>query len=543
MSQAQDLTLALFAPGMSIMHRAGLGGLACTLKAMEREYANGNLDDRDVPGGPWPAGSGGRPKPPWTIEPNAVTLHFDTPLSEGTYLKRLFRYAFQIRKGLIFLPGQYPATDPRKEVLAELQAGLTLTSLQHGNVRKLAKEETTYSYDPEETGIPGMIVTYKACASYKHQKGWEGLVNSRGSLQDKPVEVIGPLCPGSVVRHVAFKADTRLEDMPALILPLYFALVGCLALPVNRGVGVLIVPDVQDLDSFVVTRPLMTPQSARECRITSAGDAALQAQIRVHAGKAAKGLLAPACYAMTLQPTPWASQQKSRVNTMTVPAEDSGRLDKFRIALAELRPRIAHYTRTEGKGKKKTEKVEYFWADSVIRPLIADNLALGRPWYAGFTRLMVALDANNKPLREKVSFERKGLHAMIEKMDCELPGEDTIVRAVHEALRNRYGQIADENRGNPVAMKNRWKSEYDRWRLAFAGAKTADQLRGALVDLWSRGRTNSALQADWTSVLPLLSEAKWQLVRDLALLALASYQGRIGEGDVEEPSEKPTSAK
>ena len=31
-----QLTMTLFAPGMTALHRAGLGGLACTLKAMEQ---------------------------------------------------------------------------------------------------------------------------------------------------------------------------------------------------------------------------------------------------------------------------------------------------------------------------------------------------------------------------------------------------------------------------------------------------------------------------------------------------------------------------
>ena len=36
-----SLTLDLFAPGMTMLHRAGLGGLACSLRAMERQ-AQGN---------------------------------------------------------------------------------------------------------------------------------------------------------------------------------------------------------------------------------------------------------------------------------------------------------------------------------------------------------------------------------------------------------------------------------------------------------------------------------------------------------------------
>ena len=34
---------------------------------------------------------------------------------------------------------------------------------------------------------------------------------------------------------------------------------------------------------------------------------------------------------------------------------------------------------------------------------------------------------------------------------------------------------------NPVAMRNRFSGEYDKWRLAFAGAKTPDQFRKAAL--------------------------------------------------------------
>jgi CRISPR-associated protein Cas8a1/Csx13 len=82
-------------------------------------------------------------------------------------------------------------------------------------------------------------------------------------------------------------------------------------------------------------------------------------------------------------------------------------------------------------------------------------------------------------------------------------------------------------------MQNRFRGEYDRWRLAFSGAKTADQFRHSICDLFSRVPANKELQANWTEVLPWLDESGWQHARDLALLALASYQGK-GDKDVAE---------
>lgn len=220
-------------------------------------------------------------KPPWEIDEQSVTLRFGKPENAGEYLRKLFEFAFQIRKdGLISLPGQFQG-ELSAAVLADLQLGLTLTFLQHGRVRALAKEATVASYDTDGDGVPGVVVQYKKCSAFKHQKGWESLVGGSGALVSGSIAVDGPISPGSVVRHVAYTGDTGIEDPPERMLPLYFALVGCLALPVNRGVAALIVPDVTDLSEFVLDRAAMTPTTATQCQIAGAADAAFSAQVRI----------------------------------------------------------------------------------------------------------------------------------------------------------------------------------------------------------------------------------------------------------------------
>ena len=532
-----SLTMRLYAPGMSVLHRAGLGGLACTLRAMEREYEAGRLPEAKLPA-PFVDGN-----PPWEIDEQSVTLRFGKSENARDFLKKLFTFAFGIRKdGLISLPGQH-SSEPATAVLADLQSGLTLTFLQHGRVRKLAREPSSVSYDPEGEGVP-VIVQYRKCSSFKHQRGWEELIDNRGHLVTGTIKVDGPISPGTVIRHVAFTGDTAAEDPPERMLPLYFALVGCLALSVNRGVASLLVPDVENLLDFVYDRPAMTPNTATQCLIAGAADAAFQAQVRMRdnptreahfrsrARKALEGSTLPGCYAMTFTPTPWASQQKSRVATIHVPPGDDKLLDRFDRALSHLPPRIAVRTVREatGRGRQRTvtERREAFRADSIVRPLIAENLALGRRWYAGFVRLMTRINpVSGRPYRDQLGFERKGLHAMIsDDTMWDTAGESTVVRAVHEAIRCRYGVIGGDNKSNKAAREKRWQGEYDRWRLAFAGSKTADQFRKALCDLFSRAGSNSVLQTCWRDVLPMLRDQNWQHARDLALLALCSYQSR-----------------
>ena len=429
---------------------------------------------------------------------------------------------------------------PSLAVRAEIQAGLTLTFLQHGKTRKLAKNPTSYQVDAEGDGRP-VTVEYKTCEWYKHQDGWDDLTEEKsGELTAKAVEIIGPLNPGAVVRHVAFSRDTRIEEPPERALPLYFALIGCLALPVNRGMGVLVVPDVEDLTTFAVDRPLMTPSSMKECRIASAGDAALQAQVRLRA----RGLIdyngLPACYSARFRPTTWASQQKSRVETIFIPrlethrhqcpeeSQDEKSLHLFETALSVFSPRIGmkkeKETRGTGSSKQTIERERYFWIDNPVRPLLADNLATGQLWYRDFVRL-----CRGKEGFQNLGYQQQGLHEMTEQPSALSEAERVLVRSIHRAIRNNLGRIRKETDGDrPLsdATTNRWKRFRERLRLALVGSKTPDQCRNAICTLFANAGKLDELKDGWQLVVPMLRDSHWMFARDLALLALASYASK-----------------
>jgi CRISPR-associated protein Cas8a1/Csx13 len=316
---------------------------------------------------------------------------------------------------------------------------------------------------------------------------------------------------------------------------------------VNRGVAALVVPEVENLLEFANDRPFMSPTTARECQIANAADAGLQAQLRLRdrtrdtqvrsrAKQMAGSATIPGCHAMTFTPTPWASQQKSRVATIHVPRGEEKLLSRFDRALAHLPLRIVTRTikKSAGRGRRKvvTERQESFRSESVIRPLIAENLALGRPWYAGFLRLMLKINpATDKPYRNQLPFERKGLHDMISDSTMwDSDGEKLVVQAVHEAIRQSLGRIREETDGKTSktisqATKNRWERFREKLRLELAGAKTPGHVRFTLMDLFSRGGANPVLQGQWQKIIPII-QSDWQLARDLGLLALASYAGK-----------------
>ena len=510
-SPPSSLVLKLGAPGMTPMHRAGLGGLAATLFAFERSE---------------------KKRPPdfnWSITPTELTLDFGKPENAKPFFEWLFSFAFQIKDELIYLPGQYGKIPPI-EVRARLQQGITLTFLQHGQTRKLG-EEKTVSYDFEDKKIE---FTYKTCLSYTHQTAWKEWVNNKGELVIKDYDVQGPVNPGAVVRHVAFTSSTKVSQPLELVLPLQFALAGTLSLPINRAVGVLVLPYIQDLVEFAKRRSDMTPMSIKDTFVAGTGDAVLQMEIRQRGKSAIKKAKAAGGDAISFRPMPWSTQQKSRSEILSVSNLDKELLAFYNWVLSYLHPRlvkkVTEIKQGRGKNAVTSEKIEYYWTDNVVRPFIANNLVQGKYWFAGFVRFANSNDpASGKPFWEKIKYERKGLSDMVndEKLDWKLDGARSLVLAVQEALRGCYGKVGSDKNVSDTGLKNRFKGEYEKWRLAFAGSKTPEQFRFSLGDMFSRGKTkkDSELKTNWEKITRLIMQ-DWQLARDLALIGLASYKGK-----------------
>lgn len=275
-------------------------------------------------------------------------------------------------------------------------------------------------------------------------------------------------------------------------------------------------------------RPLLTPKTVQDTYVSGIGDAVLAVELALRLAQAAGRRGIAATHGMVLRSTPWAPQQKSRVATITTTSISAQILDAYAALVSDLPPRV-RLRAADNDGDETDGETSAFVTTSALRGFMADNLASGRPWHAGFA---TATTAGKKPRfihyyrgRDRKNLgalwpdERKGLIHMLGKLE---EAEEALVRSVHEAIRHRFGRIAEES-PNPAARQNRWEEERERWRIAFWGAKTPDQIRAALADLWSRAGTNRQLQERWGEILPLLRPDRWRVARDLALVALASY--------------------
>jgi CRISPR-associated protein Cas8a1/Csx13 len=299
----------------------------------------------------------------------------------------------------------------------------------------------------------------------------------------------------------------------------------------SGGAGALVILEPVDLIGFAALRPKLTAEKVHDVHVAGASDAVLAVSLHLRMEDALRGAVA-AVHGVTLRPTPWAKQQKSRVATVTVGQVKPEVLDAYAIAMSTLPTRVLARRVEESEDGEEDEEAGYFVVASALRGFVAENLARGRRWFAGFAtatttekqpRYLHRYRTANDKLGALRAEDRKGLMEMSKQLD---DAEGHLVRAVHVALRQRFGAIAEETKELPSqTRKNRFQGERDKWRLAFAGAKTREQVRGSLADLWGRAGTNSELQAHWKEILPLLRD-DWCAARDLALVALASYQGK-----------------
>lgn len=507
---AGSLRIGLSDPGMTPLFRAGLGGLAASLFAIA-EAERG-----------WPANiplAGGMA----CVEAQAVTISWKEG-RRSALLADLCQRSFRLEDDRVDLPGAR-GKRPNEAVLAALlQQGLQRTILQFHSHVKPADKDAVASSVIDDNRLQVACPTLK---SYLHKE--QGATLLEKALARGSVELAGWAHPGAAQRHVRVKA-TACAYSPGLAISALFAVVGCVAyLAPNQHGGVLLVPEPRDLQVFGEMRRSLTPKDARDVFVASGADAVLNAELALRAGSGKARRAASNFGAVVMRSLPWAKQQKTRSAVLEPTAIPEPRLQAYADAMAELRPRII--VRKDRDADDDDDAGEAFVRPSLLRGFVADNIAAGREWYAGFAS---ARTDGKKPRYLHRPYVNGGNGALyredveaLQKMTDHLQDEEKdFVRSIHCALAQRFGAIHDEVGDNKVVLQKRFEKESDHWRYAFSGAKTQSRLRAAVCDLWSRAGSNRVLQESWNDVLPLLSPRRWEAARDLALLALASYKGK-----------------
>jgi CRISPR-associated protein Cas8a1/Csx13 len=545
-----SLRIGLFDPGMTVLHRVGLAGLWLTLHAIEREHPGLKQELNGLGGA-------------WMLSSHAVELSWS---GDGKgFFDRLIKESFRLTADgrFWFLGLGHP--DSHQDLGTTLQAAVLDTFLQHGKTR---------SADPP-TGPGGSLVLdvddqartfrYRRVSAYAHQQA------AREFRLDRPNVIAGWLLPGGVVRHVAFSNATALVEAPGAWLSLLYAPVGAIYFRVRRRTrGIrpqfcLVLPELDNLEAYERARRLFLSTPVRNLVVAGAADAGLRVLAELEAADLLSTMTVARCHVIAFGIAPWSKQQRTRMDRFVVESTDPGQLHLYRVAVQLLPPLLrpprasswpdatggAEGRRGRGgrrsrsdvalktadtEDAEETEEVESgtLWEISPLLDLMARNLAGGQPWWRNITGVIRTPDtwkqwrsyeitlAQRQPRATQTS--PRGVAAVVVQPNAfEEPAHAAIVRACQEAWRRRLGALSARARERGERFQDLAERERERLRIAFAHCKNADSLRAALVDFWSRAGPIPTLQERWRELLPYLGPERWQLTRDLALLALVSY--------------------
>lgn len=506
------MQIKLNAPGMTSLHKAGLAGLYMTLSAFdERKERIDGLS--------------------WALEPKQVTLEWDDGKIKSAF-EQLVQKSFWVDKeGFIRLAGLEAGREPTPDQKHHLYTGLVNSFLQHPQHKTVGKKETrTYEVDDRVYWIKEFAPVH----SFNHRETMEDFVDKQGRLRQW-IEAAGWLYPGGGQRHVPY-ANTKLNEPLEAALALLFAPVGVVYYTVkSRMKGrkarlAMLIPEVQDLKEYAEIRQSFAAQGALALTASGASDAALRLLTHIESNRAANqfagfGEEKFLCRVVTFGTVDWSKQQKSRTYTRAVFSGRLAGLDNYHKAAAIFKNRWQMSKEQRDRKGKPIKPASYFVTTYSARELIADNIAQGRAWYHDITTYM-----SQRETREALLYERKEMNQMIENASFEDESERTFIRVCHESWRRRLGKLGARARAENANPQALFRKEAEKLRTSLARCKNAETLRETVVDFWSRAGVNEHLQGDGLlKLLPLFGEKNWRKSRDLALLALISYQPQNAE--------------
>lgn len=508
------MTLKLNAPEMTSLHKAGLAGLYLTLRAFEEkgEGITGLL---------------------WELAPTQIVLDWQEGILK-TAFEDLVAKSFRLEKGFIGLTGLEIARPQSIEQRHLLNFALQNSFLQFGPENPTGPpQQLSYEVD----GRLCWIKDFKPILRVRPHKAVKDFIDEEGQFKEV-IEAGGWLYPGGGQRHVVHN-NTKLNEPTELALALLFAPVGVIYYTIrSRARGrkarlAMLVPEIKDLELYADIKQAFAAQGVLDLTASSASDAALRMLTTIEANRASnqfaeffgEGFV---CRVVTFGIVSWNEKQKTRTYAHSVFSGHLPGVENYRKAAAIFKNR---WQRVAAKSDRKGNQIEperYFVTTFSAREFIADNIAQRRVWYHD-----ISFYLGHKETREQLQYERKELNQMVETASYDDERERLFIRVCHESWRRRLGKLGDrarrENLGDS-GFRRLVSKEAEKLRTSFSRSKNAETLRETVIDFWARAGSQELLHGDGLKqLLPLFGVRNWKKARDLALLALISYQPQSPE--------------
>ena len=474
------LTLSLFNPNSLLAHRAGVAGLALALSG---------IDAKNVP-------------IHWTVSEEEVCLSWECADQEA--IQWLLAQTYQIQEG--YLKVKALRLDEQSRYI--FTDGVTTTFLQHSKQRSLAQQSISKYFQVDE-GQPEISLNYRPLLSCYYTGEFKEAFSSKGKFK-KSIPIKGHHLPGLVEDF----ANGAYQESPENYLALLFLPIACQYYRLPGFLSGLVIPAVTNLQQWVVQRRQIASQTIGkvtpygEFRANSAGDAALRYLLKQKLLDENDEL--NYCEVYRLGKQAWDGNQSYLKQDVIRVHATSEMLELYEIAWS-LFPAVVRKT-------VKKEQEETWLAQSKVLPWIADNLIAGKHWYQGFFEFCKANEI----------YERTGLIKMTNYLE---PLEQTLFDAIQGAF-SAYlrGQIMQANQ---QGRKLDYSQVTKKIIYRFQRPSTQTEFASAIVDFLSQFQSKAARGAGAEIYQWLHRDRNWKKARDLALLAIATYEGKNKQGEIE----------
>jgi CRISPR-associated protein Cas8a1/Csx13 len=486
------MTLRLDDRRLTMLHSAGIAGLAMTLAQLDKLYPQAPQRPAELS---------------WLSDEVKIELFWtgDDAIALGWLIGESFKIDGD---GLILLTGLISANMDISARLAVHQ-GITKSFLQHGLSRKSSgKAISIISIDGKDVEI-----SYKKLDNYSHQNFTKDLCDRKGRLQTQEIGIKSWLYPGATVRHNVDEKATIFREPPELALALLFAPLACqfFLLPIkgffNDPRIVVVVPAVSNLLVETSSLLAMAAVNYQDRCILHPMEAGWRFFERDRQLNKSNGDRITSCQIVTFQSEVWAKQQRLRSSVEVLEVRDDI-FDRYQRLTAKLS------TNRVATGKKD----KHFLVATKIPELIVENIICGSPFFRGLAEIVT--DAN---YWAELSINKSHLKGIMNDNDSiDKKTYKIFIIACHKALRTEFAKLYAKAEGNDYIQFDKLRK---RIRHEIIVCDDEKSFRQWLVRFWSGCNDNIADFNDIDDLLPsIVVNGDWELFKDLALLSLVTYE-------------------
>ncbi|WP_198806975.1 type I-MYXAN CRISPR-associated Cas8a1/Cmx1 [Leptolyngbya sp. BL0902] len=467
-----ELTLSIFDPNTLLPHRAGIAGLGLALSA---------IDSTDAP-------------LQWEVTEDVVTLSWEGKDIDA--IQWLLAQTYRSDEGYL----EAPALNLDEQGRYIFSEGVMNSFLQHSKQRSREKQAVPLNFTVDDDQ-PEIRIDYRPVVDCYYTRGIQDAFNSKGMFK-KEIPLKGHHLPGLVECFV----NGAYVESPTGFLALLFLPLACGYYQLTGYRSALVIPEIRNINEWVKLRRKMPGRTYKSFRSSSAGESALNFLLREKLADDSSLFRIDYCEVYRLGSQPWDGNQsylKQAVHRVQINDQILG---LYEVASRLLPPRVQ--LKKDGNGT--------WLAESKVLAWISDNLIVNKSWYDGFFEFRKA----NSIFPD----DRRGLVVMTEHLSAD---EKVLFEAVQGAFSTylREQILQAQKQGRPLDYGQ--VTDKVIYRLQRPG--TQQQFTTALVKFLSDFRSGAALGNGLQIFARLNQPGNWKTARDLALLAIATYQSKTKE--------------